>query len=363
MLLIATGCGIYQSYICYAASLFLLDCIVELLTGGDLGRTVRIGLRYIGVLLAALAVYYGVETLLLKLNHTVLTTYMGMDVIGSFDVAESLRTIPKAYREYLQFFRRWSFAIPVLRYFHYLTAALLLVSVCYLIHRKGLWKQPVRCVLIFAGWGLFPLTMNLASVLAYNGSLHRLMIYAFILLFVAAVKCAELAAQAGMEAGGVCARRMGTVLSTAAVVCCCAVAWNNFCLCNVGYHALQLNYEASYAIAERVADRIEALDGYTTDSPVAIIGFVDPSVYGTRDRYMSDFDTALEGQMLGQPIVYRPAFLRDYIGFPMPALTGEQRAFLNDSKEVSAMPAFPAQGSVAMIAGIAVVKLGEGGVQ
>ena len=204
--------------------------------------------------------------------------------------------------------------------------------------------------------------MNLSSVLAYNGSLHRLMIYAFILLFVAAVKCAELAAQAGMKSDGVCSRRMGAVLSTAAVVCCCAVAWNNFCLCNVGYHAQQLNYEATYAIAERVAARIEALDGYTTDSPVAVIGSVDSSVYGMRNRYMSDFSVALGNQMLSPPLVY-PAFLSDYIGFPMPALTGEQRAFLNDSEEVAAMPVFPAQGSVAMIDGIAVVKLGEGGVQ
>ena len=360
IILIATGCGIYQAYICYAATLFLMDCIIMLMEEETLKKTMWTGLRYVGCLLAALVLYYGIEMLLLHYHQATLTTYMGMDTIASFNIVERLRAIPLAYKTYASYFFRWSFAVPVCKYFHYLAVVMLFVSVCYLIFRKTLWKQPARCILIFVGGGLLPLTMNLSAVLAYKGSVHRLMIYAFILLFAAVVKCAELVAENSVLIGD--CRRMGLVLPAVSLFCCAAVAWNNFCLCNVGYHALQLNYENTYAIANRIVDRVESLDGYTTDTSVALIGSVNQELYGTRKYYAKDFEVSLSSETLFPPLIYQ-VFLWHYIGSDMPYPTAEQYDFLNNSKEVADMPVYPANGSVAMINGIAVVKLGEGSIQ
>lgn len=363
IILIAISCGIYQAYICYAASLFLLDCVMMLLAGDDVKATVFAGLRYIGYLIVALILYYAIEMFLLRYHNVTLTTYMGMDTIASFDIVERLRAIPNAYREYKYYFQNWSFAVPICKWFYYADVAVLAASVLYLAIRREFWKQPVRCILILTGWMLLPLTMNLSAVLAYNGSVHRLMIYSFILLFVATVKCAETVAQTATETTAFgYARGVGCMLPAITVLCCCAIAWNNFCLCNVGYHALQLNYENTYAIANRVIGRIEELDGYTAGSPIALFGDVNQEAYGTKKYYTEVFGVSLNGEALFPPLV-QCNFLRYYIGSVMPTLTAEQYDLLNNSEEVAAMPVFPADGSVAMIDGIAVVKLGEGSIQ
>ena len=49
VLLLAVACGTYQAFICYAIGLFLLDCVLMLLEGEALDRTVKNGLGYIAV--------------------------------------------------------------------------------------------------------------------------------------------------------------------------------------------------------------------------------------------------------------------------------------------------------------------------
>ena len=354
VLLIAVGCGIYQAYFNYAVTLFLLDCIFRLLQEADLKKTVLLGFRYVGYLMASLLLYWAIEMLLLRYHQATLTTYMGMDTIAGLDLLERLQAIPKAYGDFCYYWSNWSFAIPLAKLFHWGIVAVLIGSVIYLLILKRVWIQPVRCILILLGCALLPLTMNLSAVLAYEGSVHRLMIYSFILLCVAGVKCAELVIAAGTG--------LSSVLSLTALLCCGVVAWNNFCLCNVGYHALTLNYENTYAIAERVTVRLEELEGYEIGGPVAIVGYVSSDFYGTKSFYSPTFNTALNGEAIHEPLVFR-SFFQYYIGFPIPSLTAEQREFLNNSPEVAAMPAFPAKNSVAMINGIAVVKLGEGSIQ
>ena len=55
--LIATACGIYQAYICYAIGLFLFDCILALLSQESVKAVLLRGGKYILLLAMGLLLY------------------------------------------------------------------------------------------------------------------------------------------------------------------------------------------------------------------------------------------------------------------------------------------------------------------
>lgn len=355
ILLIATACGIYQAYICYAIGLFLFDCILALLFQEDIKAILFRGGKYILILIAGLFLYISIQKILMSYYNVSLTSYMGMDTIGRLDMKARLAAIPKAYKIFLSYFTEYPYITSFWRLFQWGSVLIASISLLRILIVKKLYQNLIRTVLIAAGCLLIPLALDFVAVLAYSASVHRLMIYAFVLFYVFSIKCAELAAQQAAFSPG----KFRLPIYTVCGICCAVIAWNNFCLSNIGYHSLQLCYENSFALANRIAVRIEMLDGYSAGDPVAIVGYPSWDLYGNGSNY-TDYNKALGGEMNFNLVVYKQ-FFRHYIGLHIPGLSTEQYAELENSETVSAMPVYPAKGSVAMVDGIAVVKLEEGG--
>lgn len=138
----------------------------------------------------------------------------------------------------------------------------------YLIKVKKLYQDIPRLLLVFAGLLLVPLALNFITVLAFGADVHALMIYSFVLLLVLIVKASELAVAHLLPAGG----KKGALVFFTNLALCFVLVWGNFCATNTAYLRLQVRYETSYAAANRIMARIEALDGYTADTPVAFAG-------------------------------------------------------------------------------------------
>lgn len=356
VLLIALACAVYQAYFCYSLSLFLFDCILALFSQDSTKRIIFRGLKYLSILLAAMLLYNLATVLLLQWNDAVLVTYRGMNTIGQLNLTERLAAVPTAWKGYISSLLRWPYAVPLLRPLHFGVILLLAVANIFLIVRESLWKAPGRLTLLVLGWLLTPLAMNFADVLAYEQISHQLMTYTFACFFVFAIKIAELAAE-----------RMpplpswrAPALYGAALLCCMAVAWNNFCLSNVGYHALTLTYENTYAMANRVVVSIEDLEGFVPGrTPFAIVGgSPHSSAYGVKNYY-TDYSTAYGSLMNRNTVLFRN-FIFFYTGLRPVALSSEQLQELQNSEAVQNMPVFPEEGSTAMVNGIAVVRVGEG---
>ena len=300
--------------------------------------------------------YNAVTLFLIQLNGTTLSTYQGMDTIGQLNLRERLAAVPAAWKRFCLSFLRWPYLTPIFRLLHFAVLPLLAASNLFLAVREKLWKAPGRLALLVFGWLLIPLTLNFVEVLAYQDRANSLMTYSYVLFFVYAVKFAELAA---LRLPPLPSRRP-LALYGAALLCCAVVAWNNFTLCNVGYHALTLNYENCHALANRIAGRIEALEGYTAnETPLALVGSNVSSDFYGNSSYYTDFSVADRLMMLSGMHITRD-FLNQYIGFHMPGITSSQRKMLLNNEEVLSMPVYPAAGSVRMIEGIAVVRLSGG---
>ena len=354
--LMAVACGTYQAFLCYGLGLFLLDCLFMLLEDVPVDRVIRKGIGYVGISAAALLLYYALLRLFLALSHTALLYYQGMGEISPGSIFRCLPHIPLAYSTFFGSVTAPLYLTPLHRFLQSLTCLLGLGLCAGLILLKRLYRDPPRLLLILAGLALLPLALNLTAVLNRGLNVHQLMVYSSVLVFLAIVRLAELTARALLRRE----RRGWRSILLISTALSALLVWCGFCANNVSYLRLQLRYENSFAIANRIAARVEALEGYTGDTPVAFFGQLPSDLYGKTVPQLSvpypitgTEDTPLLSS-------YSPRdFLKYYIGMHTPPASYARWDAIRTSEFLRNMPCWPSQGSVALYDGIAVVKLGE----
>ena len=354
--LITLACGIYQAYICYAIGLFLFDCILALLEGESVAQTVLHGLKYVLIVLTSLILYALIVRLLLSYYQLSLTSYNGMEAMGSIHLGAMLSAIPDVYRDFIQRYIQWPYSSGVFRLAQIGFLFLFSGSLLYLTFVKKLYREPLRAFLGVAGVLMLPLALEFILILAYDSIIYLRMLYAFVLFFLFTVKLVEMASQQ-LILGNV---RHWAVLPLVGLLCGCAVTWNNFCACNVGYHAMLTCYENSHALATRIIDRLERIDGYTMGCPVAFVG--TPSVsslhYGIYRNYWQPYGSVL-GNEMNRNLVINANYYRYYIGSQFASASAEDIAALKANEAVASLPIWPAEGCATMIDGVAVIRLRE----
>ncbi len=361
VLLMALACGIYQAYICFAIGLFLFDCILRLFTDEKVSEIVKSGVRYCIVILLSLLLYYAVLKILLMVTGTSLASYQGFSSMSLENIPAFLRRIPLAY----SIFFSKLFTLPVLSKFFAVVRdgfyLLFILEILYLTVRLKIYEKPEKLLLLTAGIVLIPLALNFVSVLGVDANIHMLMIYAFLLVFLLTLRFTELTARQliiGRKAHWYIPFAVSGILS-------CLLIWSNFCVSNIGYLRLQISYESSFALANRIAARIEQVENYSPEIPVAFVGSPSDQIYG---RAGNEFDafrgmTGTNTKIFFNEINLRDRYyIADYIGIRLPAPSEEQKEMLRQSGMLEKMPSYPAEGSVALYNGVIVVKMGEGNV-
>ena len=221
---------------------------------------------------------------------------------------------------------------------------------------NGLLRDPLRLLLTAAGAALLPLALNFVALLAAGGEVHHLMIYAFVLVFVLGIKLTELIMARLISAG----RPGWTGVFWPNLVLCAALVWCGFCTDNIAYLRMELRYENSLALANRIAARAENLAGYTPDAPIAVVGRLPIDLYGQTLPELSEYDaiTGTDGFLL--QCYYSGRDVLEYcIGLPMSQSTAEQWDDLYKSGILYQTPNWPDPNCMFMFEGMVVVKLSD----
>ena len=354
--LLAVACGTYQAFICYAIGLFLMDCVIMLLEGEDLSKTAGKGFGYIAVCAGGLILYYGVLKLLLFVTHTQLVDYQGMSQMSLGNILLFLQQVPRAYLVFFKHLLAPSYLNGFYRLVQLLCCLFLAGAGLWLAAVRGLFRDLPRLLLVAAGLALLPLALDFVAVLTVGGDVHQLMIYAFVLFFLLAVKVAELLMQSLISQ-----RRPGWGrVFGACLVLSGLLVWCGFYTNNISYLRLQVRYEQSIAVANRIAGRVEGLPGYTPETPVALVGHLPDYLYGRSLPALLD-PAPLTGTDTNSLLYYYSAhdLLEHYAGLRMPGFTDGQWQSVYYSDFIYDMPCWPEEGSVILHDGVAVVKLGE----
>ena len=363
IILCASACGGYQAFICYAIGLFLMDCILELLTNRPVRDIVRKGFRYVFIVIFSLLLYYLVLLVLLKVNGESLTSYQGIDSMSLTNMEGFLSQIPKTYQDFIQYFRTSPYSTKFYQTVQVLFCALSFAALCYLAVIEKIYRDPLRLALLLAGCLLLPMALNFITILSAGGWVHALMIYSFVLLYVFMLKLIELALQRMITKG----MSDWPIVHLAGILLAGLLIWNNFCVSNMAYLRLQLIYENSFALANRIAARIEELDGYAPELPVAVVGEASRSLYGGTVSEFSQINslTGTTDRVLfsPEPHVRTRTFIEHYIGLHMPRPSQGQISMLKQSGVIETMPSYPQPGSVLLYDEVIIVKLSDGSIR
>lgn len=272
IILCTLTCGCYQAFICYAIGLFLIDCILDVLLSERKYREILVkGIKYIGIVVASLLLYYLILIVIINIKEISLTSYQGISSVGLFNLKSFLLRIPMAYKIFIQQMITTPYNTEFYQEVQLLFFAIAFGLMIYLVIEKKLYQEPWRMGFFIIEISLIPLALNFIIVLATDANIHAVMIYSFVLEFVFALKLIEIAIQR-ISIKRKSKRFTVFFISTATAA---ILVWNNFCTSNVAYLRLQICYENTFALANQIVARIKQLEGYHSKLSVSIIGEAD----------------------------------------------------------------------------------------
>ena len=353
--LLTLGLGTYQSYITFAIALVMIKLLMSLSEKGSqkeiLKWLVRCGIAF---LLAGL-LYYGSWKLIQKCFHIwTADSYNGMASLWDYSECSIPSLLVLTYKKVLDFF--WNPDVFVSLYFRgqslsvlwvwalrIMTIAAVVLAVGMLVYKNVKYhttaiQRVFQAVLVV----LFPLGINSICVIT-KGTEHMLMIYAFLAVYMLAIRLAF---------DNVLQEKKKHWIKALAIVCIAVIFWENAVYANQVYVKRKLQEDAALSLMTRVLYDVEHSEGYIPgETPVAISG------YFSRSPEIKDPEGLSDVGMYNTAVFYQQtpeAFLRYYMNANV-ALTSLDP----NLEEIQNMPLYPQKGSVAYVGDVLVIKISE----
>lgn len=266
--LVALSGGTYGAMVSAMPAILLVAVIFDILRG-DAGRKNWIeSLKYAGIFICGMALYYIILRALLHIQGGELQSYMGEDALSNVSVLGSMvRTVPKAYGYMINYYLGYSKYLPALlnrilkalMVFGGLESLALLVMV-----RKDLQDKLLNGILLILAIGISPAVLNLIYIMSL-GNVHYLMIFTYCIPLLAFVKVNELLLEKVREQRsryiGYASRALGVLFIYYSVV-----------MSNAMYMNYQQMYIETISLGTRILDRIETCDGFEGTEEVVLLG-------------------------------------------------------------------------------------------
>ncbi len=353
-ILFSLGClvlslSIYQSYISVAAGLLVLALIQQLLQGEKSGTVLIRGICYVVFLVLALGIYYLGTQIILRLTGNVLNGYASQNL--AFSLSSVLNGIVLAYSSFFRFFSEGFLGLIPTAFSRGLHGILLgAVLVLLLLHTlSNARKRPDGSVLLILLLIILPLAVNCMYMITTPESIHTLVMYGFICVYILAVILADyfLSSDSFQCISGVCLNIMTAVMALMIAA--------NIYIANQAYLHLQLRYENASAFYTSLIADIKLTPGFDADTKLAIIGnYQQPEYYSEQFEHIH----AITGIYGFVPDSYsKHHFMEYYTGFPIPFASEEEIQQIQASPEFQSMAVYPYYGSLLKIGDILVVKL------
>lgn len=356
------------AYPTVAAVLMVGALLFDTLDGElSLGRLFLRGVKMVLTLGVAIAAYMVIARWVMR-NAGGLTDYMGISEMGHLSLGELPSLIVKCYQEYGSYFwnngtgQLFTFAKPLIVVALVMAVVLLLT----LVARKGVGLGHALLAMVLAV--LYPLAGDLIHVMVAGGAVHDLMLYGTIYLLVLPLALASYAEAHLAELGGT-GRIVTTFVGWVIVICMSFTAYSYVVTDNKAYLKMSLSRDQLMAYSNRLISAVEQTPGYTpgmtlvlTGSSVAEPGFT-AQIPELSELWMVG---VLDAGQLRAKYSYGE-FLRYYMAYPGEVYLTNSSDNVADKREwareiaakpeVVAMPNYPAEGSIAIIDGVVVVKL------
>ena len=352
---LAASVSIYQSYISVAASLLVLLLIRMLLTGEDPLTVLKKGIGYVFFLVVSLGAYYLATQVVLVIKDVSFNEYAADSI--SFSPSYLLEGIRLAYLNFARFFY-WAhhrlMPTALSRKLHVLLfAAIALLLLLWM----GRQKKPsaLRFLLLFVLIGILPLAINCMYMITAEDSIHTLVLYSFIAVYVLAAVLAELWIRETVD--GKLPELLRRLCLDGIALALTVIVFSNIYTANTAYLTLHLRYENAYSFYTSLTAQLRQMPEFTEDSRIAVVGdWQSPDFYMEHMEF-TDYLVGVKGFL---PSDYSAQeFMTYYIGFPVQFVSEAEEVLIRQSPEFREMAVYPYYGSIGVIDDVIVVKLSE----
>lgn len=336
--------SIYQSYIAIAASLSVIFILKKLVsTDEDLLDIFKKALNFVLILGVSLAIYYGINILVLNVMDTELNLYAVNGLTKSKGILYNL------FCAYLNFFLAfigrfniWVNPInQVTNCILFVTAGLVVLS---LIFKK---RNPLRKVLSLVVLFLFPLSVCCIYLFVNTTSIHTLVMYSLISVYVFIFVFLELITK----------EKLKNIFYNIAPIMLVLCIIDNVYIANNSYLQLKLGYENAYSYYSSVMTSVTNTPGFDSESKLALCvtnGTIEQK-YDLKKHFDSDLIMGVSSDITNTHPKYE--FINYYLGYDVTFASHEEIAEIMKTDEYKEMPTYPYYGSIKEMDGFIVVKL------
>lgn len=359
-LFLTLATGIYQAYFALAAAVLVLTMLLDVCQGRwkeDFKGFIYTGLSYVGWLILSMLLYFAVLKICLYITGMELLDYQGISSMGQMSMPILLTRLEKACTNLWDYYFHnplYSNFFPYLVTFSFLADGILLVLILWSHHlykHFAIWAELALLI------SIFPLACNLIYLMVAEDSVYILMVYPTILplllpvLLGASLTSLDFAALLPTHHAAFTRLSMAFVAGILLVLQA-AFAYEFVIITNRTYMLMDLTYENAYAYFSRLTTKIELQQGYTPDTPVAIIGHAtSPAILPP--TYITGALTTEEALNMWS----RKQFLAYFLNSPYNWATEEQIADVTTTQIYQEMPCYPSEGAIATINNVIVIKL------
>lgn len=366
---ISFSLGTYGSYTTVAPTVVVIACMIMLIEGEHVAVVLKRGGEYVAEFVAGMGVYYIIQRLMLKVQDLEMLTYMNEDrLVKGASPGEILYFVEIGYKNsiarYIGDYRGKYRVMPQWMAIVMLAAGILLI-VTLLYKNAKVTQQKGAIILLTVLAFVFPMSAGAIYVMAF-GTVHSLMVFTYVILYVGFVKLVEMAASDRTFPDW--RRYVVNILGFVMFACTVFVIYKGVLVANMAYSRLDNLNNISNGIALRVLDRIESCDGFEGDEDVYFFGDVTDSEYFTKSRYAdTEYLDMLDG-IIGVDRDQANTFL--YYTHLIMYMKENTETNLNidyydkeydiysaeELDKIESLPLFPADGSVCKINDTVVVK-------
>lgn len=356
--------GIYQSYICVSIALVMIHFLYKMPDFPSFKNLFAKAVKYLLSFMAAAIVYFVVWKIFQKIfDIWTADSYNGMASIGDYSQTGLGSIIVMTYQNVLNhfiypetFITNAFRSISMSLFWTYLirlcNIAVVLMILFSLIKvnikaKTNLWQKMIQLLIIV----LFPLGINIVCVIS-KGMEHSLMIYAFYFVYILAIKLTENLFSHSRNVQQTKNIRVPWMIALSAVM---IVSWSNIVYSNQAYLRGNLQENAAQSIMTRIVYRIESREDYIPGvTPVAFAGTFENS------PCISDAEpfNTLYLYGMGRTTMTYPGTDHAFLSYILNVNMNLTQVNSQD-EAILRMPVYPAEGSIAYIDGILVVKISE----
>lgn len=355
----AFSMGIYQAYFPLAASLLVTYMLIDAINSrfASFKDFIVTGLKYCAGLALGMILYFIILKICLKINNVELIDYQGISSMGIVSLGEFIERIEAAYLSFPEFYLSSPVFHSFFKYIVIASFAFDIMALALIIKQRGLYKSGAVIAEIVILLALLPLACGLVYVMAGMFTVHLVMLFPRVLpLILPAVFASNI--DFGRNDSDLCSA--GTSGAACLALTCAlllsqfACAYEFLLVDNRAYFDMDLTYENTYAFMTKLTAKLELQEGFTEDTPIALIGNADMGSVIPQ--------SAMTGVLTGNSaanMYTRTQFLSYFLSSSYVYAGTDAVEQIKQSREFKSMPCYPDEGSIKTINGIITVKFSD----